>query len=82
MGLSFTIAAGPLGSESRGIMTIFYCLRFDTPQTGGLGSRIYNPQEQDGPIIPPDTGLSESELELLYNLRFTADHFVLVPSPL
>jgi hypothetical protein len=27
------------------------------PQPGGLGSRIYIPQEQGGPVIPPSTGL-------------------------
>jgi hypothetical protein len=27
------------------------------PQPGGLGSRIYIPLEQGGPVIPPDTGL-------------------------
>jgi hypothetical protein len=28
------------------------------PQPGGLGSRIYIPQEQGGPVIPPGTGLA------------------------
>jgi hypothetical protein len=26
------------------------------PQPGGPGSRIYIPQEQGGPVIPPGTG--------------------------
>jgi hypothetical protein len=38
-----------------GLMTIFYCLRFDIPQHGGPGLRIYTPQVQDGPVIPPGT---------------------------
>jgi hypothetical protein len=32
VGLSFTIAAGPLQSPAR-LVTIFYCLRFETPPT-------------------------------------------------
>jgi hypothetical protein len=39
-------------------VTIFYCLRFKTTQPGGPGPRIYIPQEQDDPVIPPGTGLS------------------------
>jgi hypothetical protein len=27
------------------------------PQPGGPGPRIYIPQEQGGPVIPPGTGL-------------------------
>jgi hypothetical protein len=37
-------------------MTTFYCLRFETPQTGGPGPRIYIPQEQAGPIMSLGTG--------------------------
>jgi hypothetical protein len=37
-------------------MTIFYCLRFVTPQPGGPCLRIYIPQEQCGPVTPPATG--------------------------
>jgi hypothetical protein len=39
-------------------MTTFYCLRFETPQPGGPGPRIYISQEQGGPVIPPGTGLA------------------------
>jgi hypothetical protein len=50
-GLSFTIAAGPCQhSHSRvpvGLMTIFYCLRFKTPQTW----RTRSPY-----LCPPGTG--------------------------
>jgi hypothetical protein len=36
--------------------TLLSHLRF--PQPGGPGSRIYIPQEQGGPVIPPDNGFS------------------------
>jgi hypothetical protein len=37
-------------------MTIFYCLRFEIPQTGGPGPRIYIPQEEGGPVTLLGTG--------------------------
>jgi hypothetical protein len=37
-------------------MTIFYCLRFETPPTWRARPRIYIPQEHAGPVIPPGTG--------------------------
>jgi hypothetical protein len=45
------------------------------PQPGGPGSYIYFPQEQGGPVIPPDTGspfhhllrLAGLKLKLIYN---------------
>jgi hypothetical protein len=37
-------------------LIIFYCLRFETSLPGGPGPRIYIPQEQRGPVIPPGTG--------------------------
>jgi hypothetical protein len=36
-------------------MTTFYCLRFEISQPGG-GPRIYIPQEQGVPVIPPGNG--------------------------
>jgi hypothetical protein len=33
------------------LVTKFYYLNFDTPQSAGLGSRIYFPQEQNSPVI-------------------------------
>jgi hypothetical protein len=44
-------------SESRRTrnQTLLYHLRLSQP--GGLGSRIYIPQEQGVPVIPPGTGL-------------------------
>jgi hypothetical protein len=41
--------------SSTGLMTIFYCLRFETRATWRARSRIYFPQEQGGPVIPPGT---------------------------
>jgi hypothetical protein len=43
------------GPSPAGLMTTCYCLRFETPQPGGSGPRIYIPQEQGGPVIPPST---------------------------
>jgi hypothetical protein len=64
-GLQFAVYSlnGPSRPEP---VTIFYCLIWDSkiwlrshlrpPKPGGPGSRIYIPQEQGGPVIPPDTG--------------------------
>jgi hypothetical protein len=38
-----------------GLMTIFYCLRFETPQTWMARSPYLYPQEQGGPVIHPGT---------------------------
>jgi hypothetical protein len=97
-----------LGSESAGLMSIFYSLRLEAPQAGGPGPRICISQVKVGPVIPPRTGFpflrllrlvslrwsysyppprgvtateSESELELLYDWWFTANQFVVTPSP-
>jgi hypothetical protein len=40
------------------------------PQLGGPGSRIYIPQEQGGPVIPPGTGFSSLGLLRLAGLRW------------
>jgi hypothetical protein len=39
------------------------------PQPGGPGSRIYIPQEQGGPVIPPGTGFPFRRLLRLAGLR-------------
>jgi hypothetical protein len=39
------------GPSPAGLMTIFYCLGFETPHPGGPGSLIYNSQVQVGPVI-------------------------------
>jgi hypothetical protein len=41
------------GPSLAGLMTTFYCLRFETPPTWSASPRIYIPQEQGGPVIPP-----------------------------
>jgi hypothetical protein len=40
------------------------------PQPGGPGPRIYIPQEQGGPVIPPGTGFSLRRLLRLAGLRW------------
>jgi hypothetical protein len=50
-------SAVPLGSEQRGTQDRILLSKFlRLPQPGGPGPRIYSPQEQGGPVIPPDTG--------------------------
>jgi hypothetical protein len=51
-----------LRSESRGIR--------DSHQPGGPGPRIYIPQEQGGPVIPPGTGFHFRRLLRLAGLRW------------
>jgi hypothetical protein len=58
-------SAVPLGSESletQDHTLLFQFLRL--PQPGGPGPRIYIPQEQGGPDIPPDTRFSFRHLFL------------------
>jgi hypothetical protein len=45
-----------LGRSTAELTAIFFCLIWDSPLPGGPGSRIYIPQEQGGPVIPPGTG--------------------------
>jgi hypothetical protein len=47
-------------------MTTFYCLRFETLPT----CRARYPQEQGGPVIPPDTGFPFRRLLRLAGLRW------------
>jgi hypothetical protein len=50
-------SAFPLGSESLGIQNHILLSQFlRLRQPGGLGPRIYIPQEQGGPVIHPGTG--------------------------
>jgi hypothetical protein len=46
-----------LGSKSRRPHGLILLSHLRLPQPGGPGSRIYIPQEQGGPVIPPGTGL-------------------------
>jgi hypothetical protein len=60
-GLTLTIAAGyrpqSFSGPSPGVLvTIFYCLRFDTTPTWKSRCRIYIPRKQGGPVIPLCTG--------------------------
>jgi hypothetical protein len=41
----------------------------DSAKPGGLGPRIYIPQEQGGPVIPPGTGFPFNRLLQLAGLR-------------
>jgi hypothetical protein len=51
------VSAVPLGSESRGTEGHILLSQFlRDPQPGGPGPRIYIPQQQGGPDIPPGTG--------------------------
>jgi hypothetical protein len=45
-----------LGPSPADLITILYCLRFETPQTWMARSPCYIPQEQGGAVIPPCTG--------------------------
>jgi hypothetical protein len=58
------------GPSPVGLMARFYCLRFETPQPGGPGPRIYIPQEQGGSVIPPSTGFPFHRLLRLAGLRW------------
>jgi hypothetical protein len=70
MGLSFTIAAGfRQRSHSRARISRDWWLYFTVsdsrhPQAEGPGPRIYVPQEQGGPVLPPGTGFSFRRLLL------------------
>jgi hypothetical protein len=50
-------------------VTTFYCFRFETPQSGGLGPRIYIPQKQGGSVITPGIGFHFRRLLQLAGLR-------------
>jgi hypothetical protein len=55
LGLASAVLLGP---ESRGTEDhISLSQFFNLPQPEGPGPRIYIPQEQGGPVIPPGTGL-------------------------
>jgi hypothetical protein len=44
------------------------------PQPGGPGSRIYIPQEQSGPVIPPGTGFSYKQFRTLLCMEYFKLH--------
>jgi hypothetical protein len=45
-----------LTQSPAGLITTFYCLRFEAAQTCRVRSRDYIPQEQGGPVKLPGTG--------------------------
>jgi hypothetical protein len=59
-----------LGSKSRRNHGHILQSHLRLPQPGGPGSRIYIPQEQSGPVIPPGTGFSFCHLLRLAGLRW------------
>jgi hypothetical protein len=84
-------------SESRRTRNHTLLSHLRLPQPGGSGSRIYIPQEQGGPVIPPGTGFplgyiypsgigwsspkSSQKSKSRYDRR-PVNQYVLVPSPL
>jgi hypothetical protein len=75
-GLLFTIAAGPRQRShywvrvSRDSWPYFIVSDSTLPQPGGPGPRIYIPQEQGSPVIPPGTGFPFRHLLRLARLRW------------
>jgi hypothetical protein len=59
-----------LSPSRAGLVTIFYCLRFETPQPGRQGPRIYIPQKQGSPVISPDTEFQFHRLLRLAGIRW------------
>jgi hypothetical protein len=74
-------SAVPLGSESRGTEDHTFPQFLSLPQPGGPGPRIYIPQEQGGPDIPPGTGLLLCPKSLLcFTSRRTKRKILLCPT--
>jgi hypothetical protein len=75
-GLPFTIAASPRQRSHswvrvpRDSWPYFTVSDSRLPQSGGPGSRIYIPQEQGGPVIPPGTAFPFRRLLRLAGLRW------------
>jgi hypothetical protein len=59
-----------LGSKSRRTHGHILLSHLRLHQPGGTGSRIYIPQEQGGPVIPPGTGFPFCRLLRLGGLRW------------
>jgi hypothetical protein len=76
MGLSFTIAADPRQRSHSGVPVPRNAWPYLTVsdsrlhKPGGPGRRIYIPQEQDDPVIPPDIVLLFRRLLRLAGLRW------------
>jgi hypothetical protein len=71
----WTSPAQSSGPSPAGLMTIFYCLRFESPPTWRARSKYLYSSGIGGPVIPQKS-------ELLYDWRFTANQFFLAPGPL
>jgi hypothetical protein len=76
MGLSFTFAAGSRQHSHFQVRVLrdssphFTVSHSRLPQRGEPGPRIYIPQEQCGPVIPPSTGFPFLHLLWLAGLRW------------
>jgi hypothetical protein len=76
MGLLFTIAAGPRQRShsqvrvSRDSWPNYSDSDSRLPQSGGPGPRIYIPQEQGDPVIPPGTGFPFRRLQRLAGIQW------------
>jgi hypothetical protein len=64
------VSAVILGSESHGARPYFTLSNTTVPQPGGPGARIYIPQEQGDPVIPPGTTFNFCSLLRLAGLRW------------
>jgi hypothetical protein len=76
MGLSFTIVVSSRQRSHSRVRVLWDSWPYYTvsesrpPQPGGPGPRIYIPQEQGGPVIPPATGFRFRRLLRLAGLRW------------
>jgi hypothetical protein len=61
------------GPSPAGLMTAFYCLRFQTlpPNLEAQVPVLISPQVQGGPVVPPDTGFPFRRLLRLAELRWS-----------
>jgi hypothetical protein len=72
MGLSFTLDAGPRQRSHSQVLVPWDSWPHFTvsdsrfPQLGRPGPRIYTPQEQGGPVIPPGTGPDAAEYRIFF----------------
>jgi hypothetical protein len=59
------------GPSPAGLMTTFYCLRFESPPIWRPKSLYLYPPEQGGPVIPPGTGFPFRRLLRLAGWRYS-----------
>jgi hypothetical protein len=65
-----------LSPSPAGLITYFIVSNSTLPQPGGRGTRIYIPQEQGGPVIPPGIGFLFRHLLRLAGLQKTMSSIV------